>query len=158
MCFSTHFMHTMLYMYYDYSLNRFGAHKLVLSFSLPLFHIIHISFLCMWECWMEHVGGTVLPCLGTKYPCWFPCCTLKVVLSRFCFLLLLFALSSYVIFIFVLYEAINYFELNWFELNWVESLNKVYIIQGNSSKMPSAKRRPRWGQCKKSPSILVLLC
>ena len=73
----------------------------------------------MWECWIEHFGWTVLSCLGTKYPRWFPCyrgCTLKVVQSRFCFLLLLFVLSSVVILIFVLYEAINCFELNWIEL------------------------------------------
>ena len=31
------------------SLNRFGAHKLVLSFSLPLLHIVHISFFYVCE-------------------------------------------------------------------------------------------------------------
>ena len=31
------------------SLNRFGAHKLVLSFSLPLFHIVHISLFYVCE-------------------------------------------------------------------------------------------------------------
>ena len=80
----------------------------------------------MWECWIEHFGWTVLSCLGTKYPRWFPCyrgCTLKVVQSRFCFLLLLFVLSSVVILIFVLYEAINCFELNWIELNWRNMTN-----------------------------------
>ena len=42
--------------------------------------------------WLANtMGWTVLSCLGTKYPLWYHCyrgCTLKVVQSRFCFLLL----------------------------------------------------------------------
>ena len=105
----------------------------------------------MRECWIERFGWTVLLCLGTKYSCWFPgCrgCTLKVVQYRLCFLLLLFVLSSYVIFIFVQYEAINCFEKKWsvpmsksLQHHWGETScgnRHIHISMATETKRPYA--------------------